>query len=287
MKIAVLNDFKEYAGAEESIKSRLGCTPSNVTADLKLPSDTLVYENYDAFILENITQFSVEQLEPIVNKRPYIKIEHDYGYCSRRNLIDCRGCDLPCPASTVPFIKEMYEHARVVFSQSPLHMRTQQTHLSGWKVHHDCMLMISYKNIPHPKVERKPKTVAYLGTMRAYKGIYDVITLAGRHLDYQFDFAGRIGYVKPPYPPNVTVLGPIENKWAYLAEHEYVIHVPHMLDPCPAVVTEGILMGCKIIYNQNVGNISFPYKTREEWVKALENSGPNFWKKVTNIFKGE
>jgi hypothetical protein len=284
MKIALLNDFKEYAGAEESIKSRLECVPSNITADFKLPDDVLVYEDYDAFILENVTRFTQEQLKPIIEKRPYIKVEHDYGYCSQRNLINCRGCDLPCPAVVIPLMKEMYEKARVVISQSPAHMKTQQVHLSGWKVRHACMLMISYKNVPTPKVERKPKSIAYLGTMRAYKGIYDIITLASRNPKYQFDFAGRIGYVKPPFPPNVKVIGPVEDKWTYLAEHEYVIQVPHMLDPCPAVVTEGILMGCKIIYNQNVGNISYPYRTREEWTKALENAGPNFWRKVSSIF---
>jgi hypothetical protein len=284
MKIALLNDFKEYAGAEISIKSRLKYVPSNIEAELKLPDETIVYGDYDAFILENVTRFSETQLRPIVDKLPYIKVEHDYGYCMKRNLIDCRGCDLPCPAQTSPFCKEMFENARVVMSQSPMHMRAQQTHLQGWRVKHDCCLTMVVKNVPEPKVERKKKSIAFLGTLRAYKGLYDVIQLADRNPSYTIDIAGRNGFVKPPIPPNVKILGEIEDKWAYLAEHEFFIHVPHMLDPCPATVTEAILMGCKIIYNQNVGNMSFPYRTRDEWVHALDQAGVVFWKKVSNIF---
>jgi hypothetical protein len=287
MKIALLNDFKEYAGAEESIKTRLKYVPANLKVDFKVPNDELIHDDYDAFILENVVMFKMDKLKPIVDSKPYIKVEHDYGYCAMRNLIDCRNCDLPCPAQTVPFLKDMYEHAKVVISQSPAHMRVQQTHLSGWKVRHDCCLMITYKNVQIPKVERKPKSVAFLGTMRSYKGIYDIVNLAGRKLDYQFDFAGRIGCVKPPYSANVKIIGPVEDKWKYLAEHEYFIHVPHMLDPCPASVTEAILMGCKLIINNNVGNITFPYRTREEWIKALDQSSVNYWKKVSNIFNNK
>jgi len=283
-KIALLNDFKEYAGAEVSIQSRLACVPPHLTVDFKLPTDDIDYDAYDAFILENVTRFGPDQLKPIIYDKPYVKVEHDYGYCLKRNLIDCRNCDMPCPAVTAPVIKDLFEKAKVVISQSPAHMRAQQAHLAGWKVNFDCCLTMAVKRLPENKWERKKKTIGYLGTLWAYKGIYEDIALAARKSDYHLDIAGRIGYVKPPYPQNVTVLGPIEDKWKFLAEHEYFIHLPRMLDPCPATVTEAILMGCKIIYNANVGNISFPYKTRAEWIKAAENADTNFWKKITNIF---
>ena len=62
------------------------------------------------------------------------------------------------------------------------------------------------------------------------------------------------------------------------------IHVPQHLDPCPGTVIEAILAGCKVIYNNNVGTLSYPYKTRDDWVKALAESGKLFWQRVTNTF---
>lgn len=286
MKIALLNDFKEYAGAEVSIQNRLKEVPNNLDVTFVTPGEALEFEKFDGFVLENVTRFTIDFMKNIVGKHPYIKVEHDYGYCLMRNQINCKKCDLACPIWAVPFVKEMYETAKVVISCSPAHMEAQRIHLSGWKIQkHDYFLPAVYKNIPTPEVERKKKTVCYLGTLRAYKGIYDIMQVAERKTDYHFDLAGRIGFVKPPIPKNVSYVGAVEDKWKFLASHEYFMHVPYHLDPCPLTVVEAILMGCKIVFNQNVGTISHPYHTCEEWKAAVESSGKAFWDKITQYFK--
>jgi len=287
MKIALLNDFKDYAGAEVSIKQRLKVAPSSIEVDFKLPGETIDFKKYDGFILENIFKFQPQFLFNIVHERPFIKVEHDYNYCHFRNQIDCKSCELPCPITKNPVMKLIYENAKIVIAASPAHESLIKSHLTnfGWKLNTTYNLPYTYQEQKIPEVERVKKSVAYLGTLRKFKGIYEIIELATRKPDYHFDIAGRIGYVKGALPENVTYVGAVEDKWQYLASHEYFIHLPRHPDPCPGTIIEALLSGCKIIYNPNVGTLSYPYNTKEEWTEALKKSGPAFWKIVTETFK--
>lgn len=286
MKIALLNDFKDYAGAEVSIKQRMRAAPKNVEVDFKLPGDIIEFEKYDGFILENITKFKAAVLHNITDDRLFVKVEHDFNYCVFRNQIHCKTCDVPCPVQTNPLIRSLYENAKLIIAASPAHMAFQQQQLAGWDLNYTYGLPYTYpKGTPKiPKVDRIPKTVAFLGTLSAYKGLYDVIALAVHRPDYHFDLAGRVGYVKGKLPSNVSYVGAVEDKWKYLAEHEYFIHIPRVIDPCPGTVIEAMLAGCKLIYNNNVGTLSYPFKTKAEWVDALDKAGAEFWHKVTDIF---
>ena len=285
LKLCMLNDYKEWAGAEISIKQRLKQCPKGIEVDFKVPGDVIEFEKYDGFILENIVMFKPEILGNIIKDRPYIKMEHDFNYCLMRNQINCKNCDLPCPVQTNPMTRMLYENAKLIIAASPVHMQFQQQQLKDWNLKYTYGLPYTYIAQKIPKVERIPKTVAYLGTLRKYKGIYDIIALAQRRPDYHFDLAGRIGYIKGTLPENVSYVGAVEDKWKYLAGHEFFIHVPQHLDPNPGVIIEAILSGCKIIYNNNCGTLSWPYKTKDEWIKALAESGKLFWKRVTNTFK--
>lgn len=286
MKIALLNDFKTYAGAETSIKQRLAAKPKSIDVDFLIPEDVIEFEKYDAFILENIVMFKPAVLENIIGKRPYIKVEHDFNYCPYRNQIQCKACEMPCPVQYNPQIRALYENAKIIIAASPVHMKFQQDQLQGWNTKYTFNLPYTYKqsDIPKVEVERKPKTVAYLGTMKAHKGIYDILNLATRKTDYHFDLAGRHGIIKGQMPPNVSYIGEVADKWKYLAQHEYFIHIPRNPDPCPGTIIEAILMGCKIIHNDFVGMMSYNFNTKEQWLKALEESGPRFWRIVTETF---
>ena len=286
MKLALLNDFKTYAGAETSIKQRLKVKPKTLDVDFIIPDDVIEFEKYDAFILENIVMFKPEILGNIIGKKPYIKVEHDFNYCPYRNQIQCRVCEIPCPVQVNPQMKMLYENAKLIIAASPVHMKFQQDQLKGWNVNYTYNLPYTYKksDIPNVKVERKKKTVAYLGTMKAFKGIYEIINLASRKPDYHFDLAGRHGTIKGGLPPNVSYVGEVDDKWKYLAQHEYFIHVPRNPDPCPGTIIEAILMGCKIISNDFAGTLSYTLKTKEQWLQALEQAGPRFWKLVTETF---
>jgi len=287
MKIALLNDFKKYAGAENSIKQRLKQTPKHIKCDFITPNDKIDYDLYDGFVLENIVKFSTKVLHEITESRPYIKVEHDFNFCVYRNQIQCKVCEYPCPIQINPFMKELYTNAKMVICASPAHMGLQKQLLKDWDVNFKYGLPWAFSDVKVPKVNRKKKTVAFLGTMRKYKGIYDIVNLATRKPDYQFDLAGRHGFLKGNLPDNVKYLGEIDDKWKYLAEHEYFIHVPQHLDPCPGTVIEAILAGCKVIFNANVGTLSYPFKTKADWEHALEKSAPMFWSRVTDTFKND
>jgi len=283
MKAALLNDFETYAGAETAIKQRLALKPKNIECDFITPGKIIEFEKYDGFILENIVKFP----EPIllnVLKYPFIKVEHDFNFCHYRNQIQCNACDLPCPIQVNPLIKNVYEKAKLVICASPAHAQIHQQLLKDWKVNLVYGLPYAHSTPTLPKVKRKPKTVAYLGTMRKFKGIYDIIALAKRLPQYHFDLAGRHGCIKGEMPKNVAYLGEIPDKWEYLAQHEYFIHVPQHLDPCPGTVIEAILAGCKIIFNANVGTLSYQYHTKKDWEEALKQAAPVFWKRVTDSF---
>jgi len=287
MKLALLNDFREYAGAEHFAWEIIKYSPKSVGVDFIIPSDTIDFDKYDGFILNNVVMFPVESLIPIVEKKTYIKVEHDFGYCRMRNMINCKNCDMVCPAQTMPFMKQLYENAKTIYAISPAHMRFQMQQLAGWKVKYDCIIPRIYKNIKLPDVERKPKSVAYLGTLRAYKGVYDIIKLAQTRPTYTFDLAGGQGFVKGQLPENVHTLGKIEDIWKYLCEHEYFIHVPRQIEPFGATVVEAIIAKCKLIVNDAVGALSFPFKTRDEWIHACETSDVTTWEKFLTNFKGE
>jgi hypothetical protein len=289
MKIALLNDFKEYAGAEVSQQQRIQAKPEELTVDFFVPGDLIEFEKYDGFVLENIVMFKSEVLHNIIDDRPYVKVEHDFNFCIFRNQIQCKTCDQICPVQSNPMIKALYENAKLVIAASPAHMNFQKQLLAGWNINYTYGLPYTYKKTAFkiPDVKRIKKTVAYMGTLRAFKGLYEVIRLAEDRKDYHFDIAGRHGQIKGRLPPNVSHVGFVDDKWKYLASHEYFIHVPRFVDPCPGTVIEAILAGCKLIYNDNVGTLSYPFKNRKEWVEALDAAGTVFWKRVTNSFNND
>jgi hypothetical protein len=287
MKIALLNDFKEYAGAEVAIKQRIAAKPKNITCDFFVPGDLIPFEQYDGFVLENSVMFKPEVLHNIIDDRPYIKVEHDFNFCVYRNQIQCKRCDQICPVQGNPMIRALYENAKLVICASPAHMDFQKQLLSGWDINYTFGLPYTYskKDFKIPEVKRVKKTVAYMGTLRAFKGLYEVIRLAHIRKDFHFDIAGKHGQIKGEMPPNCSYVGFVKDKWKYLASHEYFIHVPQFVDPCPGTVIEAILAGCKLIYNNNVGTLSYPYKNRDEWIEALDKAGDVFWNRVTDTFK--
>ena len=283
MKLALLNDFESYAGAETSIKQRLKAKPDDLEVDFITPDMEIDYGKYDGFILENIVKFKPDVLKILVDK-PFIKVEHDFNFCLYRNQIHCKQCDEPCPVLYNPLIKEIYTKALLVICASPAHMELQKQLLADWDIKYTYGLPWTYASTQIPKVKRNPKSVAFLGTIKKYKGVYDIINLAQRKQDYIFDIAGRHGGLKGKLPDNVNYLGEVENKWDYLASHEYFIHIPRHLDPCPGTIIEAILAGCKIIFNPNVGTLSYPFHTKKQWEEALKHSGAVFWKRATETF---
>jgi hypothetical protein len=68
-----------------------------------------------------------------------------------------------------------------------------------------------------------------------------------------------------------------------MSRAKYFVHLPKILDAEPSAVTEAVLSGCEIVYNENVGLTSVPdWSDPDALRKRIETAGRDFWELALN-----
>jgi glycosyltransferase involved in cell wall biosynthesis len=120
----------------------------------------------------------------------------------------------------------------------------------------------------------------FVGVLSEAKGYFELrekfrdknIHLVGDiHPDIKLDFGtylGKLSYSEIPFIMNRA---------------KNFVYLPRWPEPQGRVVVEAALSGCKLITNENVGALSFPYDISDP--RNIEKSGELFWQELEELMK--
>lgn len=233
-------------------------------------------------------QFEIELLQYIINSnKPYVKLEYDYNFCVRRNLLclsekNVKNC---CNNEKYHLYRNLFANARLNVFQSPKH----------YQYHYDFfgeaigkyLIMPPTVDVENLQVsEEKIEEIPFFGTLNYLKGGYEFVTYAVNHPDKQFVVYGE-NKLQVEIPKNIEFKSPIENKEVLkvLGKTKTIIIKPVWPEPSGRLAAEAFLSDCEIITNDRVGTWSFNFypDDKVKALKAIKETIPEFWNNINLI----
>jgi GT2 family glycosyltransferase len=275
-KIAWLADFKiatyKAGGAQYTNRCMIDYgIQLGYSIDLITPEDKL-NNNYDLYILNNIKYFDHNFIKKIIKDKNYIRWEHDYWitgalpsfpdildksklnlFMSKRHLQECcQIMDMEIPKATYctsPINTDVF------FIDTSI---IKDNNLIIWTGHDD------------------PDN----------KGFTHSVNFAQEHPDKIFKFFGKFTLEHKDLPDNMELIGEVDQsvfaKW--LQRAKYVMALPNWIEPTGRSILEGLLCGCELIVNDNVGFLYEPIDfDNYDQLIWLAHSEQRFWNIIDGI----
>ena len=245
------------------------------------------FSEYDFFILGNITSFdknSYDSIMTMMEGKPFVKIEFDYGYCVFRGRIPHQmlgGEKCNCMDSRkgnkelIDLYDSIKSYSDHVFYMSEDQMKIHNDDLLGFDSRKKSILSSCFSSenmLSFSKLRNKTKNGRYAiidgqgGWHTQAKGINESIKYAKSN-NLNFDII------------KTDTHSEMLNK---LSEYKGIITLPIIHDTCPRITIEARFMGLEVITNE------FSQHIREKWWKAsdrqayeyIESRPAFFWDKI-------
>jgi len=128
------------------------------------------------------------------------------------------------------------------------------------------------------------KGVVAVESLYPFKGREHVLRWTEQHPEVKVTFVGGNPQPRDGLPPNAVDLGPVpyEKMNEVYNHHEAFLHLPQSPSPFDRTVVEAYLAGCRIIGNENVGALSWPFFKggRTAVGNSCRSSSRGFWEAV-------
>jgi len=259
MKIGWLHDYRleECLGGAELTNERI-IQHAPDWADIVRCYPGEMYDA-DAYILNNLTFFSPRELGQATGK-PYIHFLHDLWHVRQAWQRGRR--------------RQITEQADALVCLSELHVAAYREE-TGFE--HDSLYVIPSAIDPAPFTEhrRQPYNALYIGALRRYKGLDDVVAWAAKN--------GRVDvYGRGPYQPqgeNVVYKGeiPYERVPVVMGQYRRLVFFPQWAEPFGRTVAEAAMSGCEIVGNSNIGALTWGFETVAQWRYFVGTAHERFW----------
>jgi len=265
-------------------------------------------DRFDLLVVNNLRRFSVEETRTIAHwcfedRIPFIRYEHDFGFCRRRNQITCAG-DLSTCAGCSEHTDETYPAARFYRAQfaqaalsvfiSPLQRAIIERAIG--KVPgavYELTPPVSTETFrPVAGIKREADlVVCTAGQLPAHKGRDAVIAWAREHPEMRVVcYAIRDGKVDQDAKRAADVLEnlsivpvvPHDELVRVYSRAAKLLFLPAGPEPAGRTPVEAALCGCMPILNENVGCAGFnlPWGDRDALATRLEDGVVGFWRAV-------
>jgi Glycosyltransferase family 9 (heptosyltransferase) len=284
-------------GAELTIKELIALgNEKNYTVDLDNLKDFESVKKRisqaDLVVLNSTSRchFELDLLNYLISQTiSYIKVEYDYNFCIRRNILctvdhKIRSC---CHPDKFHLFRKLFQGSALNVFQSPKHYESHYEFYGEAVSGH--LIMPPTVDVEHlqPSEHKNDDIIPFFGDLNYLKGGDDYIIYANQHPDKKFTVYGN-NQLRRDIPDNVTFQDPIKNTEVLkiLGRTKQLICKPVWPEPSGRLVAEAFLSGCEIISNERIGTFSFDFypddkqKAAEEMMQAPEN----FWCEVENIF---
>ncbi|MDC7994051.1 glycosyltransferase family 9 protein [Altibacter sp. HG106] len=219
---------------------------------------------------------------------PYIKLEYDYNFCIRRNILctvdrNVRRC---CNPDKFHVYRRLFGNAALNVFQSPKHYQAHYDFYGEAIAQHLIMPPTVTTSLLQPSEEKEDKVIPFFGDLNFLKGGHEYVTYAETHPDTQFKVYGR-QRLRREMPSNISFHDPIPNEEVLkiLGKTKQFICKPVWPEPSGRLAAEAFLSGCEMIANDRVGTFSFDFYPDDPKgaITAMEAAPHEFWQGVENI----
>lgn len=220
---------------------------------------------------------------------PYLKVEYDYNFCIRRNILctvshKVRSC---CHPDKFHLFRRVFAKAALNVFQSPKHYLAHYEFYGEAVSRHLIMPPTVAVAQLMPKEEKEKDSIPFFGDLNFLKGGHEYVTYAEEHPKINFKVYGK-NRLRRPLPPNISFHEPVPNQKVLeiLGETEKFICKPVWPEPSGRLAAEAFLSGCQMLANDRVGTFSFSfYPNHPEQAKTQMQQAPeNFWTAISEIF---
>jgi len=257
-------------GAELTIKELKGLGEQkgfNVSIDLLNDFESAKYKikKSDLVVLNSTSRcsFELELLQFLINASiPYIKVEYDYNFCVRRNILctvdpNVKSC---CNTEKFHLYRKLFANSKLNVFQSPKHYEAHYDFYGEAVAHHLIMpptVQID-KLIPSPF--KQDHTIPFFGDLNYLKGGNAYVDFALEHPEMKFPIYGE-NRLRRELPENISFHNPVSNTEVLeiLGKTKYFICKPVWPEPSGRLAAEALLSGCEMIINDRVGTFSFDF----------------------------
>jgi glycosyltransferase involved in cell wall biosynthesis len=250
----------------------------------------------------NWLKFSENFLKEIIDNKPFMHLNNAYsdicnlGYlpCSGKSEESCKfksrtnlrqnliGRDFSNNCfSYRDIVRQSYLKSVANIFVSPLHREVISKSAKIPESHKSLIVnpMINTNDFKNHNVARDIEYL-FVGVLSEAKGYFELrekfrdknIYLVGDiHPDIELDFGTYLG--KLSYSEIPSIMNRAKN----------FVYLPRWPEPQGRVVVEAALSGCKLITNENVGALSFPYDISDP--RNIEKSGEIFWEELEELMR--
>lgn len=222
-------------------------------------------------------------LEPI----NYIKVEYDYNFCIRRNILCTvdRSIKSCCHPDKFHLYRKLFQGAKMNVFQSPKHYNAHKEFYGKAIQKHLIMPpTVDVKNLD-PKTERLEDNIPFFGDLNYLKGGDDLVAYAKANPKIKFTVYGS-NLLRRELPENISFLEPVNNKEVLqiLGQTKTIFCKPVWPEPSGRLAAEAFLSGCELIANDRIGTFSFDFypDNPKEAIREIEQAPEKFWEAVAN-----
>ncbi len=248
----------------------------------------------DLVILNSTSRcrYEVELLEFLLEHEiAYVKVEYDYNFCIRRNIIctvdaRTRNC---CNVDKFHVYRNLFLNSKFNVFQSPNHYKSHFDFFGKAVANH----LIMPPTVEVDKIsisEIKQDSIPFFGQLNRLKGGYEFVEYAIEHPEKEFTVYGE-NRLEIELPANIVFKEPIPNEEVIkiLGKTKTFFIKPYWPEPSGRLAAEAFLSGCELITNDKVGTWSFDFYPNdpERAKKEMKATLMEFWNKVASTFLPE
>ena len=218
----------------------------------------------------------------------YVKIEFDYNFCARRNIICTvdRKYRLCCDTDKFHIFRDVFANSLMNFFQSPKHYQSHLDFYGDAIGKHMIMPPTVEVDSLQVATEKIENIIPFFGELSFLKGGDAYVDYAIAHPELEFHVYGP-NKLERQMPPNVRFLDMVSNDEVLqiLRRSKYFICKPFWPEPSGRLAAEAFLSGCEIIANDRVGTFSFdwfpndPQRAKDE----IRQTPDRFWNAIEEI----
>lgn len=222
---------------------------------------------------------------------PYIKVEYDYNFCIRRNILctvdpKVRSC---CDPDKFHLFRKLFAGAALNVFQSPKHYQSHYDFYGEAVAKKLIMPPTVDVSKLKPSEEKIEDSIPFFGDLNFLKGGHEYVTYAENHPKMKFKVYGR-NRLRREMPQNMSFHDPISNTEVLeiLGKTKQFICKPVWPEPSGRLAAEAFLSGCEMLSNDRVGTFSFDFypNDKEKAIAEMKQAPENFWNGVKTILEG-
>ncbi len=224
----------------------------------------------------------------IDRKIRFVKIEFDYNFCARRNIICTvdRKYRLCCNTEKFHIFRDIFASSQMNFFQSPKHY---QSHIDFYgEAIGDYMIMPPTVDVDALQISpvKDENVIPFFGELSFLKGGDAYLDYAIEHPELQFHVYGP-NKLEREIPGNVEFFDMISNDEVLkiLGRTKRFVCKPFWPEPSGRLAAEAFLSGCEIISNDRVGTFSFDWYPNDldRAKQEIRDTPGRFWDKIEEV----